>query len=221
MWIHYHWYSHAQTYFVHLLPAQRSNSQLAPNSYHSSLPFHHILTPNSHHSSSPFHHIQSIQMPDLLINMGNLYTSWRWRHERECVKSWIQSHYHRRMLSLQGVVSAHVRYILAFPFTCPWPWWWPIGIWGGTMSTARTTAHMSPLTSRTWLASTSPHIMYTWRTQGIGSGETQGTGTRGTRHTVLRLKDLVWAGKNFFYLFTVHILVLICFQYMFSHSHFC
>ena len=144
-------------------------------------------------------------MPNLLIDMGNLYTSRRRRHEWERVKSQIQSHYHRRMLSLWGVVSARIRYVLAFPFMRPWPWWWPIGIWGGTMSTTGTTAHMSPSTSRTWLASTSPRITYTWRTQGIGSGGTQGTGTGGTCHTVLRLKDLVRAGKNFFYLFTVHI----------------
>ena len=144
-------------------------------------------------------------MPNLLIDMGNLYASWRWRHERECVKSQIRLHYHRRMLSLQGVMFAHIRYILAFPFTRPWPWWWPIGIWGGTMSTTRTTAHMSLSTSRTWLASTSPRIMYTWWTQGIGSGGMQGTGTGGTRCMVLRLKDLVQAGKNFFYLLSVHI----------------
>ena len=57
---------------------------------------------------------------------------------------------------------------------------------------------------------------------GYRSRGTQGTGTGGMRRTVLRLKDLVRAGKNFFLpIYYPYILLLIRFQYMFSHSHFC
>ena len=82
----------------------------------------------------PNYHLHSTQMA-LSINLSNIYTSNE--DEQKCVLSWIKSHYYRRKLYYQGVVSTYIRCICKFPLTSPQPWQWLAGHWGGMERVAR------------------------------------------------------------------------------------
>ena len=77
---------------------------------------HRHPTPNSFSTHTTYHHLSflltsqlSTQMP-ITVDLGNLYASKT--DEQKHVEKRIRSHYHRRKMWLQGVVSACVKYVL-------------------------------------------------------------------------------------------------------------